>query len=59
MLPRQIVLADDYNYEGDWQNGQRHGTGICKWLDGSTYEGEWRDDTKHGEGIFINPDGSR
>lgn len=37
------------SYEGEWQNGQRHGHGIMKW-DTCTYEGMWEHDQFHGIG---------
>ena len=37
-------------YEGEWQDGKRHGQGKMKWPDGDVYEGEWQDGKRHGQG---------
>ncbi len=36
-------------YIGDMNaTHQRHGKGVCKYLDGSHYDGEWQFNEKHG-----------
>jgi len=35
-------------YEGQWQNGDRHGVGVQTYADGSIYHGKWLDDEKAG-----------
>ena len=37
-------------YEGEWQDGKRHGQGKETYPDGFFYEGEWKDDKRHGYG---------
>ncbi|KAG9393529.1 MORN repeat [Carpediemonas membranifera] len=39
-------------YDGDWQNGRRHGFGTLNYPDGSCYQGEWADGQREGYGIF-------
>ena len=48
-----VMFYDDYiendeeysQYQGEFENGQRHGHGIMYFLDGRTYEGNWAGDT--------------
>jgi hypothetical protein len=35
------------------RDGEKHGSGIYRWLDGSTYDGEYADDLRHGSGRFL------
>jgi hypothetical protein len=44
-------------YIGDWDKGQRHGSGICTYKAGGVYEGEWFCDQRHGFGVFDYPSG--
>ena len=46
-------------YEGDWENGLRHGFGKFTWNNGDTYSGVWDNDKRHGQGIYIWNDGSK
>ncbi|MDG1355444.1 MAG: hypothetical protein P8P90_04280, partial [Opitutales bacterium] len=44
----------DGTYEGEInRDGEKHGSGIYRWLDGSTYDGEYADDLRHGTGRFL------
>lgn len=45
--------TDDYDYSGEWKNGERNGHGILTSKYGLTYDGEWRDDEKSGLGTMI------
>ena len=40
-------------YEGETQNGKRHGKGKYTWADGDTYEGDWKDGKRCGWGKLI------
>ena len=42
-------------YEGEFQNGLRHGKGRIIYWNGYFYAGEWQDDQYHGEGVFGHP----
>eukprot|EP00546_Thalassionema_frauenfeldii_P020876 CAMPEP_0178903642 /NCGR_PEP_ID=MMETSP0786-20121207/5266_1 /TAXON_ID=186022 /ORGANISM="Thalassionema frauenfeldii, Strain CCMP 1798" /LENGTH=853 /DNA_ID=CAMNT_0020575027 /DNA_START=141 /DNA_END=2702 /DNA_ORIENTATION=- len=44
-------------YEGEWENGQRHGQGVYTWYDGDLYTGPWREGKRHGHGVFVFSDG--
>jgi hypothetical protein len=46
----------EISYEGDRENGFKHGTGKLR-MAGSTYEGDFRNDIKHGPGILTWDDG--
>ena len=46
-------------YEGEWQDDERCGYGICYYSDGNKYIGDWESDQKEGIGIIFNPDGTR
>jgi hypothetical protein len=39
-------------YEGLFEKGKPHGTGLVKYADGGCYEGDWSDDKKHGRGML-------
>jgi len=41
-------------YEGEFQEGRRHGYGKETFSDGSYYEGDWKDDEIHGRGKWVN-----
>ena len=44
----------DGTYEGEInKDGQKNGTGIYRWMDGSFYEGEYQEDKRHGKGRFL------
>eukprot|EP00878_Enallax_costatus_P044980 GHUV01053798.1.p1 GENE.GHUV01053798.1~~GHUV01053798.1.p1 ORF type:complete len:432 (+),score=116.05 GHUV01053798.1:471-1766(+) len=47
-------------YQGQWQNGKRHGRGALYYDANKTayYEGEWQDDMKHGQGTSMYPSGN-
>lgn len=50
----QLVYPNGDVYKGAYKNGQRCGTGICKFgPTGAIYRGEWRDDKPHGNGILF------
>ena len=44
-------------YEGEFKKGRAHGSGKCKFANGSSYEGMWKNDEKNGEGKQINKKG--
>ncbi|MBF0436168.1 MAG: SUMF1/EgtB/PvdO family nonheme iron enzyme [Magnetococcales bacterium] len=50
---------DGVHYEGQLQNGKRHGRGIQTWPDGARYEGEFQNDKRYGHGIFTWPSKER
>lgn len=52
-------FEDGIHYEGEFQNGKRHGRGIQTWPDGARYEGEYQSDKRHGHGIFTWPSKER
>jgi hypothetical protein len=41
---------DGSSYDGDMEDGRRHGQGTLTYSDGGLYEGEWRNDMRHGHG---------
>lgn len=44
----------DGSYEGQInKDGKKHGSGIYRWIDGSTYEGHYLNDLRHGHGRFL------
>lgn len=47
-------------YDGDWDEGKRHGRGLCIYRAGDVsdaYDGEWRNDKEQGRGIFLSAQG--
>merc|ERR1719305_418175 len=45
-------------YSGEWKEGERSGTGIFHYANGSTFEGSWSRNQKHGAGVFTYEDGA-
>lgn len=45
-------------YEGDWEQGEKHGNGRYVYPDGSSYSGSFEANKKHGFGIFTWEDGT-
>lgn len=43
--------GDEYN--GELQNGKRHGYGVYYYANGDRYEGEWVNGTKSGRGFHF------
>ena len=51
--------ADGAEYQGEWQNGKRHGTGTYISPTGTRYEGEWENDGASGHGVCHYADGMK
>jgi len=51
-----VYLSGEY-YEGDWEDGKRHGEGVLLYPNGNIYEGTWDSDVKEGKGKFIHASG--
>ena len=39
-------------YEGEWADGQPHGTGSMEYKNGDRYEGQWLNGKRHGTGVI-------
>jgi hypothetical protein len=50
---------DDHqtSYNGEWRNGQWHGSGRATFPNGDSYEGEYACDQRHGQGKYVWSDG--
>ena len=46
-------------YQGDMQDGKKHGKGTYNNSDGSKYVGDWAHDEKSGHGVYTWPSGSK
>jgi len=46
-------------YDGEWEDGRKHGEGVLYLENGDKYEGLFEDDLKHGEGEYSWADGRR
>lgn len=46
-------------YDGDWDDGLRHGHGLLRFADGSFYQGDFLRERKHGTGCMVWVDGSQ
>ena len=55
--PDVVRLPNGDVYDGDLQEGLRHGEGIYRWENGNTYEGDFQQNTMHGQGTFTWADG--
>jgi len=51
--------ADGSEYQGEWQDGKRHGTGTYISPTGTKYEGEWENDEASGHGVCHYADGMK
>jgi hypothetical protein len=51
--------ADGSEYQGEWQDGKRHGTGTYISPTGTRYEGEWENDEASGHGVCHYADGMK
>jgi len=49
--------ADGAEYQGEWQDGKRHGIGTYISPTGTRYEGEWENDGASGHGVCHYADG--
>ena len=47
---KRRIRVNGATYEGQWQNGLRHGKGTLITADGDMYEGDWREGKGHGTG---------
>lgn len=57
MERKEQTYEDGSRYEGEWQDGKRHGQGVWTRPDGTTYAGEWKNDKPDGQGTLTRPDG--
>jgi hypothetical protein len=46
----KIILADGCYYEGNYQNHERSGAGVCYYPNGDIYEGQWHKDQRCSRG---------
>lgn len=44
------MWPDGSKYEGEFQEGKKHGPGRFRWADGSSYQGEFRNNNIEGYG---------
>lgn len=57
-LAQEIVgVVEDY--DGELQEGQRHGRGTCIYEIGDRYEGQWEEGKRHGFGVMTFINGNR
>ena len=45
-----IKLFAGESYEGEWENGFKHGFGVWKNNNGESYKGDWKMGKAHGKG---------
>ena len=50
------LRSDDY--DGDTEDGQRHGWGTLRYTNGSIYQGEWLKGSRHGKGTYTSSSGT-
>ena len=44
----KMLYADGNQYEGEWRENQRHGTGKMIYSNKDVYDGQWKRDKMHG-----------
>ena len=57
--PDIYEYTDGSKYQGDLNNGKKHGKGILISPEGDRYEGQFENDFAHGEGVYTWGDGVR
>eukprot|EP00899_Mesostigma_viride_P006515 jgi/Mesvir1/15865/Mv03411-RA.1 len=48
-----MKYPDGSRYEGQWENGKRHGQGMYTFPNGDIYDGGWLLDKKSGPGTYV------
>ena len=51
-MEKFYIYTNGQKYNGDWFEGDMHGKGIMRYLDGY-YEGDWVHDKREGKGKFL------
>ncbi|CAE8699201.1 unnamed protein product, partial [Polarella glacialis] len=54
LMPSQQM---NNSYDGQWNDGVRHGTGTFSYASGANYFGQWDRNIKHGDGRYTYEDG--
>uniref|UniRef100_A0A6C0LIN6 Uncharacterized protein n=1 Tax=viral metagenome TaxID=1070528 RepID=A0A6C0LIN6_9ZZZZ len=61
--PGAMIYSNDdqyqIEYQGNFVDDKRNGTGVIVYKNGDQYEGEWGDDKRQGEGTMYYKDGRR
>ena len=57
MVVKNFVNGDVY--DGEWENGTKHGQGTYTYAQGGSYEGEWDSNMRSGYGVNTWPNGDR
>jgi len=52
-------MQKDIKYSGTFLAGQKDGSGVCAWPDGSEYRGEWSENRISGRGEYESSNGGR
>ena len=53
----RVIINTNGIYEGELENGKRHGKGKYTYSNGDEYDGEWENDMRHGKGKHTYEDG--
>ncbi len=48
-----FVILDGAHYEGQYEEGKKHGKGKLVFADGSFYEGDFDNNDIHGRGVYV------
>lgn len=57
--PGKCIWIDGSTYEGEWQDGVRHGKGVFKSREGTIFDGVFQDDIRHGPGVQTYVSGNK
>ena len=47
-------FTDNERYEGEFQQGKKHGRGTYHMVNGDRFEGEYINDLRHGKGTYYS-----
>jgi len=48
------VFTSGEKYTGEWEKGERHGSGVNTYPNGNKFVGQWKNDNKQGPGVYTN-----
>ena len=53
------MSRDGVSYDGEWQNGTKHGRGVFKYSSGDMLAGEWHNGVEVGKYVYTSKNGDQ